>query len=99
LKIHLSPGSLAFQVYGQADIEEAFNCNYELNPQYRDRLENSGLKVSGVSESGGARIVELPGHRFFLATGFLPQVSSTQDHPHPLVSAFLEACLNNTITG
>jgi len=68
-------------------------CNYELNPEYRERLENSGLKVSGVSDNGGARIVELPDHRFFIATGFLPDMSSEENRPHPLIVAYLKAAM------
>ena len=69
-------------------------CNYELNPVYREKLETGGLKVSGVSLEGGARIIELPDHRFFIATGFLPEISSEENRPHPLIAAFLKAGLN-----
>ncbi len=91
LKINIIPDSLAFQIYRSASIEETFNCNYELNPVYRGLLEATGLKVSGVSEAGAARIIELPDHRFFVATGFVPQLSSAENRPHPLITAFLAA--------
>jgi CTP synthase len=90
LKINITPGSLAHRVYRSSGIEETFMCNYELNPAYREKLERTGLKVSGVSEDGGARIVELPDHRFFIATGFLPEISSEENRPNPLIVAFLE---------
>jgi CTP synthase len=93
LKIDVTPGSLAYRIYRSPRIDEAFLCNYELNPKYRERMENTGLKVSGVSEDGGARIVELPDHRFFIATGFLPQLSSEENRPNPLILAFLKAGL------
>jgi len=91
LKIKVLPGTLAFRVYQKEEVFEPFNCNYELNPEYRETLEKAGLNVSGIGETGGARIVELPGHRFFLATGFQPQLLSTPERPHPLFLAFLEA--------
>jgi CTP synthase (UTP-ammonia lyase) len=91
LKIKVLPGSLAFRILQISEVEEAFNCNYELNPEYRDTLEKTGLRVSGLSETGGARIIELPEKRFYLATGFLPQVSSEKNKPHPLIVAYLEA--------
>jgi CTP synthase (UTP-ammonia lyase) len=47
--------------------------------------------VSGTDATGETRIVELPGLRFFLATLFVPQVTSTPGRPHPLVSAFVAA--------
>jgi len=91
LKIKVKHDSLAFKIYNRIDIEESFSCNYEQNPAYRVTLENKGLKVSGVSEDGGARIIELPGYRFFLATGFVPQYSSQAGKPHPVIVAFLQA--------
>jgi CTP synthase (UTP-ammonia lyase) len=52
--------------------------------------------VSGISDDGGARIVELPDHRFFIGTGFVPQLSSSPNNPHPLIAAFLNtAALQN----
>jgi len=87
LKIKVSPGSLAFRIYRRKEVAEAFNCNYELNPDFRGTLEATGLKVSGVSEDGGARIIELPEHHFFMATGFLPQF--TQKQPGPTLSLSL----------
>jgi CTP synthase (UTP-ammonia lyase) len=47
--------------------------------------------VSGVSEDGGVRIVELPGLRFFLGTGFVLQLVSEERKPHPLIVAYLKA--------
>ncbi len=91
LRININPDSLAFRIYHSSKIEETFTCNYELNPIYRKQLETAGLRVSGVSEDGGARIVELPDHHFFLATGFVPQLSSDENHPHPLIAAYLKA--------
>jgi CTP synthase len=94
LKIRVSPGSLAYRIYKKPEVAEAFNCNYELNPDFRGRLEATGLKVSGVSEDGGARIIELPDHRFFMATGFVPQFTSEKTRPHPLIVAYLKAAIS-----
>jgi CTP synthase (UTP-ammonia lyase) len=91
LKINIYPGTLAFSIYHISKIEETFTCNYELNSNYRKQLEAAGLRVSGVSQDGGARIIELPDHRFFLATGFVPQLSSKETNPHPLIVAYLKA--------
>jgi CTP synthase (UTP-ammonia lyase) len=91
LKITVMPDTLAFRAYRTDRIEESFTCNYELNPEYRQELEKTGLKVSGVTEEGGARIVELPDHRFFIGTGFVPQLTSDENKPHPLILAFLKA--------
>ena len=91
LNLRITPGSLAFRIYQSLTAEEPFTCNYELNPIYRGMLEETGLKVSAVSKDGGARIVELSARRFFLATGFVPQLMSDETRPHPIIVAFLEA--------
>jgi CTP synthase (UTP-ammonia lyase) len=57
------------------------------------------MRVSGISEDGGARLVELPDHRFYLGTGFLPQLSSEENRPHPLIGAFLEAAAKSKTVG
>ncbi|MBC8477165.1 MAG: hypothetical protein H8D49_02365 [Dehalococcoidia bacterium] len=96
LRIRLSPDSLAFRIYRLPEITEEFNCNYELNPAYRDVIEAEGLRVSGTGEDGGARIVELPGHLFFLATAFQPQLTSEEGRPHPLITSYLQAASGRT---
>lgn len=93
LRIKVLPGSLAYDIYRRNEVDEAFACNYELNPVYRADMERGGVRVSGVGTGGGVRIIELPGHPFFLATGFLPQLISTEDKPHPLLVAYLRAAM------
>ena len=56
-------------------------------------MEAAGLKISGVSADGGARIIELPSHIFFIGTGFVPHLASEPGQPHPLIVAFLEAAV------
>jgi CTP synthase (UTP-ammonia lyase) len=89
--IKIMPNTLARQVFRKEEIVEKFHCNYGLNPKYRDKIGIGGLKVAGVDSNGEARIVELPGHCFFIATLFLPQLSSSSDKPHPLIVAYLKA--------
>lgn len=95
LKVKLRLNSSAFQIYRQQEIEEEFNCNYELNPAFQSAIEAKGLQMVGLGERGEARIVELDNHRFFVATLFLPQLTSTEDRPHPLIVAYLKAVLSS----
>ena len=66
-------------------------CNYGLNPKFDQHFATSDIVISGIGDEGAVRIVELPQHRFFLATLFLPQVASTPENPHPLITAYLQA--------
>ncbi len=56
-------------------------------------MGNGVLEIVGVDTNAEARIVELSNHRFFIATLFLPQLSSTPELTHPLIRAFLKAAL------
>ncbi len=91
LKIKVLPGSMAHRIYGQIEIEEPYTSNFELNPDYREILEKSGVKISGVNEDGAAGIVEFPDRPFYITTGFTPQLSSGENNPHPLITAYLKA--------
>ncbi|MDP2919469.1 MAG: hypothetical protein Q8O43_04530 [Dehalococcoidia bacterium] len=82
---------MARKAYQRSVVLEEFKCNYELNPSYQHLFEKSQLVITGLGEHGEARIIEFPGKRFFLATGFLPQLSSQMGLPHPLILAFLKA--------
>ncbi len=92
--VRIIPGSFAHQAYGQEEVKEQFACNYGVNPGYRQRLQEGGLRISGIDVEGEVRIVELPSHRFFMGTLFLPQLLSRPERPHPLVTAYLRAALS-----
>lgn len=89
--IRLKPGSLLRRIYGRDEIVEEFFCNYEVNPKYEPQLASAGLEVVARAEHGEARAVELAAHRFFVATLFQPQLSSSAEKPHPVLTAFLSA--------
>ncbi len=59
----------------------------------QERLNDGGLRVVGTEQDGEARVVELPDRRFYLATLFVPQLSSQPDSPHPLIVAYLQAAV------
>ena len=92
--VRLVPGTLAHQQYGKEETMEQFRCNYGLNPEYQEIVRRGELRVSGTGPDGEARIVELPDHRFFIATLFVPQLSSTLERPHPLIVGFLRAAVD-----
>jgi CTP synthase (UTP-ammonia lyase) len=97
-RISLRPGSLVARIYRQAEIDEEFTCNYELNPAFQSDLEEAGLQLVGADERGLARVVELGDYPFFVATLFLPQLASREGRPHPLIAAYLEAVVAGRAT-
>jgi len=89
--VTIRPGTLAAALYGVESAEEDFFCSYGVNPAWADRLAAGGLRVSGTGDAGEMRIVELPGHPFFVPTLFLPQARSSAESPHPVLRGFAAA--------
>lgn len=85
------PGSRAAAIYGAAQVIEPYYCNYGLNPDYEAQIESAGLRVSGRDREGRARILELAGHPFFVATLYVFQARNDHAVPHPLTRALLDA--------
>jgi CTP synthase (UTP-ammonia lyase) len=88
--VRVAPGSLAERVLGAERIVERYQCSYGLSPAYRDLLTGHGLAFSGEDDAGDVRIAELPGHPFFLATLFQPELAA-EPRPHPIIRAFAAA--------
>jgi CTP synthase (UTP-ammonia lyase) len=89
MSVRLEPGSRAAAFYGATETTERYYCNFGLNPKHQDELHEGGLRVVGTDQDGEARVLELPDHRFFIATLFVPHTSSSPDEPHPLISAYV----------
>jgi CTP synthase (UTP-ammonia lyase) len=92
-EIRLRPGSYLQSFYGkdQETATEDFFCNFEVNPEYEWTTMEAGFPVVARGAQGEIRAIESPTHRFFLATLFQPQLSSTEKKPHPIILAFVQA--------
>ncbi len=90
----LMPGSIVRAAYGEEVVYERHRHRYEVNNNYRRRLEESGLVCSGTSPDDRlVEFIELPTsmHPFFVATQAHPEFKSRPDRPHPLFAAFVLA--------
>lgn len=92
-EIRLRPGSYLQSFYGKDKevVTEEFFCNFEVNPEYEWASMEAGFPVVARGQQGEIRAVESPTHRFFVATLYQPQLSSTEKNPHPVVVAFVQA--------
>src|SRR5262245_43238354 len=77
---------------GDRPLSTDYFCNYGVNEEYAARFEQAGLRVCARGASGETRAVELDGHRFYIATLFQPQLASTAERPHPIITAYLQTC-------
>jgi CTP synthase (UTP-ammonia lyase) len=91
--ITISKDTYIYGIYQSDKSVERYNCTFGLNPMYQQKINDSGLKVAAVDESGEARILVLPDNKFYVATLFQPQLSSSTDQPHKLIEAFLRSIL------
>jgi CTP synthase (UTP-ammonia lyase) len=92
-EIRLRPGSYLQSFYGKDKevVTEEFFCNFEINPDYEWCTMEAGFPVVARGAQGEIRALESPTHRFFIATLFQPQLSSTAKKPHPVILAFVQA--------
>ncbi|HEX3983737.1 MAG TPA: CTP synthase, partial [Acidisoma sp.] len=91
----LAAGSLVREVYsGVASIEERHRHRYEVNIHYREQLEKTGLRFSGLSPDGVLpEIIEYPDHPWFIGVQYHPELKSKPFDPHPLFKGFIGACV------
>ncbi len=90
----------AYHAYGKEKISERHRHRFEVSNQFRPRLEEKGLIVSGknVEAEKGVELVEmieLADHPWFLGCQFHPELMSRPLSPHPLFVQFIKASLES----
>lgn len=97
--VDITAGSLAEHILGAERIMARYHCAYGANPAYLSVLRAHGLRFSGADEQGDVRIAELPGHPFFLATLFQPELSDDGTRAHPIIRALASAAVHHAAAG
>jgi CTP synthase len=93
----LTRGSRVAGIYGTTDISERHRHRYEVNTDYKGRLEQRGMKFSGMSPDGVLpEIVEYEDHPWFIGVQFHPELKSRPFEPHPLFASFVNAALEQS---
>jgi CTP synthase len=93
----LTRGSRVADIYGTTRISERHRHRYEVNMDYRKRLEANGLLFSGVSPDGTLpEIVERTDHPWFIGVQFHPELKSKPFEPHPLFTSFIAAAMEQS---
>jgi CTP synthase len=89
---HITRNSLANKIYGTDQISERHRHRYEFNNDYREKLTEQGLALTGFSPDNLlVEIVEIPNHPFFIGVQFHPEFKSRPNNSHPLFREFIKA--------
>jgi CTP synthase len=96
-RARLAAGSHIAAIYGSSDISERHRHRYEVNMDYRARLEAKGLRFSGVSPDGVLpETVEYASHPWFIGVQYHPELKSRPFEPHPLFRSFISAAVEQS---
>jgi len=91
-KCKIKPKTLSSRAYKAATVFERHRHCYELNNDFREKLEEKGMVMAGVNpEKDLVEIIEIPKHPFFVGTQFHPEFKSRPLRPHPLFREFIKA--------
>jgi CTP synthase len=93
----LARGSRVADIYGTTEISERHRHRYEVNTAYKGRLEQHGMRFSGMSPDGILpEIVEYADHPWFIGVQFHPELKSRPFEPHPLFASFIGAAVERS---
>jgi len=90
----LKENTKAFEAYGEGNVSERHRHRFEVNNDYREQLEASGMLISGTSPDNElVEMVEIKDHPWFVATQAHPEFKSRVAKTHPLFKDFVKAAL------
>jgi len=93
----LQRGSRVSEIYSATDISERHRHRYEVNTNYKGRLEQHGMRFSGMSPDGLLpEMIEYENHPWFIGVQFHPELKSRPFAPHPLFASFVEAAVEQS---
>ena len=93
----LTRGSRVANIYGTTEISERHRHRYEVNTAYKGRLEQRGMRFSGMSPDGILpEIIEYEDHPWFIGVQFHPELKSRPFEPHPLFASFIGAAVDQS---
>ena len=91
----LQTDSLAHKIYKKTEISERHRHRLEVNNEFKQKLEEAGMIISGVNkELNLVEVIELKDHPFFIACQYHPEFKSRPFNPHPLFEQFVYAGLD-----
>jgi CTP synthase (UTP-ammonia lyase) len=79
------------KIYFNHTNSELSSCHFSIYPEIMTQL-SPAIEILAKNKFDDVEIVQLKSHPSYMACMFLPQISSTRDIPHPLISNFVNKC-------
>lgn len=93
----LDADSKIAEIYGDTSISERHRHRYEVNVEYKKKLEDCGLRFAGMSPDGVLpETVEYRDHPWFIGVQYHPELKSRPFEPHPLFASFIQAAITQS---
>lgn len=90
----IAENTKAYEAYQDELIFERHRHRYEFNNEYREKMIEKGMILSGISpDERLVEIIELKDHPWFVGCQFHPEFKSRPNRPHPLFKNFIKAAL------
>lgn len=90
----IEKGTFSSEAYKEELIYERHRHRYEFNNEFRSKLTEAGMVLSGLSPDGRlVEIVEIKDHPWFVGAQFHPELKSRPNRPHPLFKDFIRASI------
>jgi len=91
---NIKENTKAEEAYKMNHISERHRHRYEVNNNFRKKLMDNGMVLSGLSPDRElVEMVEIPDHPWFVACQFHPELKSRATNAHPLFREFVKAAL------
>jgi len=87
-------GSNLEKAYGNNISYERHRHRYEANPEYKEKLEQNGMFITGES-NGLIEVVEIKEHPWFVGVQFHPEFTSSLQTPNPIIFDFIKNSIKN----
>jgi len=91
----IQPKTQTAKVYKNKKVTERHRHRYECNNKYRDKYEQWGIRIAGLSPDGNlVEMIEAIDHPFFLAAQSHPEFNSSPNKPQPMFYGFVKTLIN-----
>lgn len=89
--IVIDPDTIIARAYGKLSTHEGYHCNFGVDPDFIAELADFPLRISAWDGEGDVRGIELPDHKYFVATLFQSERAALRNELSPLVVGLIKA--------